>query len=233
MAAGAGGDDDAGLDAGQADLVRQAVAVEIEAAAKARGTMPGGWQRWAAQELAPPTVGWAKVLAGAVRQAVAWRSGMADYSYHRPGRRRVPRVITPAMRRPIASIAVVVDTSGSMSAADLDAAMAEVQGIATQLGVRGRQFRLRSVDAKAHSATPVTDVTKIVLEGGGGTDMRVGIAAAEALKPRPDAVVVLTDGATPWPEAPGSSRLICGVISAEPPGGTPPWATTVHIPVGG
>jgi hypothetical protein len=72
-----------------------------------------------------------------------------------------------------------------------------------------------------------------VLKGGGGTNMRVCIAAAEALKPRPDAVVVLTDGATPWLEAPGSSRLICGVISAQPPSGTPSWATTVHIPVGG
>ena len=26
------------------------------------------------------------------------------------------------------------------------------------------------------------------------------------------------------------SRLVCGVVSARPPKGTPPWATTVAIP---
>jgi predicted metal-dependent peptidase len=224
---------DGGLDTAQADLVRRRVAVEIAAAATARGDMPGGWERWAAQQLDPPTVAWRKVLAGAIRQAVAWRAGMVDYSYHRPGRRRLPRIITPAWRRPIPTIAAVVDTSGSMSRADLDAAMAEVQGIASGVGVRGRQLRLLSVDAAAHSVTPVNDLRQIVLTGGGGTDMRVGITAAEALKPRPDAIVVLTDGDTPWPQTPGRAKLVCAVISAQPPARTPSWATTVHIPAGG
>ena len=63
--------------------------------------------------------------------------------------------------------------------------------------------------------------------------MRVGITAAEALKPRPDAIVVLTDGDTPWPQTPGRAKLVCAVISAQPPARTPSWATTVHIPAGG
>ena len=183
--------------------------------------------------MAPPTVPWRKVLAGAVRRAVAWRAGMVDYSYHRPGRRRVPGVVTPAMRRPLPTVAVVVDTSGSMGPDDLAAALAEVQGIVRGVGVRGSQLRLLSVDAAVHGVTPVTDVSRIVLTGGGGTDMRVGIAAAEALRPRPDAVVVLTDGFTPWPDEPCRARLVCAVISTDPPTGTPPWAATVHIPTGG
>ncbi len=222
-----------GLDEAEADLVRRQVAIEVARQSTSRGTTPGGWQRWAEAELAPPTVAWRKVLAGAVRQAVAWRTGMADYSYHRPGRRRVPNVVTPAMRRPVPNLAVVVDTSGSMGQAELDAALAEVGGIARGVGVRGRQLRLLSVDAAVHGVTPVTDVARIVLRGGGGTDMRVGIAAAEALRPAPDAVVVLTDGATPWPDQPGRCRLVCAVISPTPPTDTPTWATTVHIPTGG
>ena len=60
--------------------------------------------------------------------------------------------------------------------------------------------------------------------------MRVGIAAAEAARPAPHVVIVLTDGDTPWPDAPTRAALVCGVISTRPPHGIPPWATTVHIP---
>jgi predicted metal-dependent peptidase len=66
------------------------------------------------------------------------------------------------------------------------------------------------------------------LVGGGGTDLRVGIAAAQASRPRPDVVVVLTDGYTPWPAQPTRARLVVAIIGDE---GTaqevPTWATTV------
>jgi hypothetical protein len=59
----------------------------------------------------------------------------------------------------------------------------------------------------------------------------VGIAAAEAAHPRPDVVVVLTDGCTPWPEWPPRARLVVAIIGdpavAEH---VPPWATTVLVP---
>ena len=42
----------------------------------------------------------------------------------------------------------------------------------------------------------------IRLEGGGGTDMGAGLDAAAALRPRPDLIIVLTDGFTPWRPAP-------------------------------
>jgi hypothetical protein len=61
--------------------------------------------------------------------------------------------------------------------------------------------------------------------------MRVGIAAAEASRPRPDVVVVLTDGMTPWPERPTRSRLVVAIIGAAGTvSDTPDWATTVLVP---
>ena len=218
-----------GLDPADAELVRRKAAIAV-AEASGRGTMPGGWARWAAGVLAPPVLPWRRLLGGAVRHALTCGGGGEHPTYRRPGRRRIPGVLTPAMRRPLPNLALVVDTSGSMSAADLDAAMSEVAGIAAAAGVRGTSLRLLSVDATTHSVTPVKRVADVVLSGGGGTDMRVGIAAAAALHPRPDAIVVLTDGDTPWPERPTTPRLVCAVISNHPPVGTPPWAATVHIP---
>jgi len=208
------------------------VAHDVQAVeqAKGRGSMPGGLTRWAATVLAPPTVAWDRVLRAAVRRAVAERAGRVDYTYSRPSRRRLPGIIKPAMRAPSVIVSVVVDTSGSMSQADLDAAMGEVHGVLRSSGVAREHVRLLSCDAAATTAQRVRSATSVRLSGGGGTDMRIGIAAAEAATPAPHVVIVLTDGDTPWPEAPTRARLVCAVISNRDPHGTPQWATTVHIP---
>ena len=69
------------------------------------------------------------------------------------------------------------------------------------------------------------------LAGGGGTDMRVGIRAAHQQRPRPDVIVVFTDGHTPWPDAPPpGSAMIAALLGRDrrdlPP--TPAWATRVE-----
>ena len=120
----------------EGDFVRRRVAHDVQAVehAKGRGSMPGGLTRWAASVLAPPTVPWARVLRAAVRRAVAERAGRVDYTYSRPSRRRLPGILKPAMRAPSVIVSVVVDTSGSMSQADLDAAMGEVHGVLRSSG---------------------------------------------------------------------------------------------------
>jgi predicted metal-dependent peptidase len=67
--------------------------------------------------------------------------------------------------------------------------------------------------------------------GGGGTDMGVGIKAADELTPRHGAIVVLTDGYTPWPTTPPRGPCIVVLIGS---GGDvasriPAWATVVHV----
>lgn len=230
--AGAGG-----LSAAEGDLVRRQVAEAVKAAAavtreggQGRGTVPGGLERWADEVLAAPVVPWTRVLRAAVRRAVTDAAGRADYSYWRPSRRRVPGIVKPAMRAPAVRVAVVVDTSGSMGAADLEAAMGEIRGVLAASGIARDQVHVISCDAAAGESARVRSARDVRLSGGGGTDMRVGIAAAEAIRPTPHVTVVLTDGFTPWPDQPGRARLICGVIGAGEPPATPEWATTVRIP---
>lgn len=219
-----------GLDDGQVTITRRKVAHDVrDAIAQGRGTVPAGMARWASDELQAPSVPWRKVLAGMVRRAAALTAGRITYTYTRPGRRRLPQIVTPAMRAPRVTAAVVVDTSGSMTKADLDTALAEVSGV---LKAVGGTVRVIACDAAAASARHVRNARDVQLIGGGGTDMRVGITAAEALKPTPDVTVVLTDGDTPWPDSPGRSRLIAVLTREHGMSRVPAWARAIHVPTG-
>jgi predicted metal-dependent peptidase len=192
--------------------------------------VPAGWRRWA-ETVLEPTVDWRQVLAGSVRQAVAWASGAVDYTYQRPSRRSgaLPAVVLPSLRRPAPEVAIVVDTSGSMSDDDLAAALAEVAGVLRGIGIRGNRVSVLSCDAAVTVTRRVAAAAEVELVGGGGTDMRVGIAAALALPHPPDVIVVLTDGETPWPDAPpAAARVIAGLIGTAPPD-PPPWVEAIRI----
>jgi predicted metal-dependent peptidase len=75
------------------------------------------------------------------------------------------------------------------------------------------------------------DVEDLELRGGGGTDMTVGIAEAQQLRPGPHILVVFTDGYTPWPTvAPSEFDSVIVVLN----GGNsrtdvPGWARTIVL----
>jgi predicted metal-dependent peptidase len=213
----------------EAQSVRRVTADAIRAHLRSRGNVPGGWKRWSDSVL-EPTVDWRAMLAGSVRRAVGAASGAVDYTYQRPSRRAASqsRVVLPSLRRPVPSVAIVIDTSGSMSDDAIGAALAEVAGVLRGVGIRGNRVTVRSCDAAAHVAQRVSRAEQIELSGGGGTDMRVGIDAALAQQQRPDVIVVLTDGLTPWPDHPVGARVIAGLIGddAPPP---PDWIESVPI----
>jgi predicted metal-dependent peptidase len=226
---------DAGIDEDRADLIRQQVAVEITNHAKNRGTVPGGYTRWA-QELLDPTVDWRRELASLVRRSFAQIAGLRDYTYRRPSRRDSSmrlsgqNIVLPAMRQPNPpKIAIVIDTSGSMTDDMLTWALSETQGVLRSLGSAGRAVRLISCDAKATS-TRIRKASDVTLTGGGGTDMRVGIDEAMTSRDRPDVVIVLTDGYTPWPSEPlRGSTLIVALTDGGSARAVPTWARTVLI----
>ncbi|MGW0783270.1 vWA domain-containing protein [Streptomyces sp. NPDC002913] len=213
----------------EAESLRHHTAEAMRAHARARGTLPGGWKRWA-DEVLEPTVDWRQVLAGAVREAAAWAAGAVDYTYRRPARRSAALrgVVLPSLRRPLPRVAVVIDTSGSMGDEEIAAALAEVTGVLREVGIRGNRVTVLACDADVRAVSRVTSAEQIALAGGGGTDMRVGIAAALAVRERPSVVVVLTDGLTPWPDEIPSCRLVAALVGPSAPA-APPWVETVRV----
>lgn len=224
------------VSAAEADLIRRRVATDVQHSygGQGRGSVPAGLVRWADAVLAPAKVPWRRLLRAGLRRCLGEAAGLVNYSYTRPARRQVPRIVRPAMRRPVLHVALVVDTSGSMSAADLAAAMSEVDGVLRQSGIGAEHVRLLSCDAGATSAKLIRSVRDVQLVGGGGTDMRVGISQALTARPLPDVVIVLTDGYTLWPDHQIRARLVCVLIGDQPPvEATPVWAVTVTVPSAG
>jgi predicted metal-dependent peptidase len=219
-----------GLSGTEALLLRRRVAEEITRTAGRRtGTVAGGWLRWA-EAVLHPRLDWRKLLAAKVRSSTAAVSGAADYSYGRPPRRRVPRVVLPSMWRPLPRVALIVDTSGSVSDDLLAMAWTEVHGCLRSLGIRRDLLNIYAADVAVHLLTgpPRRQVSLI---GGGGTDMARAIATVLAARPVPDLVVVITDGLTPWPPAPPRRTVIVALIPAAITRPAPPsWAHVIEIP---
>jgi len=84
-----------------------------------------------------------------------------------------------------------------------------------------------SCDAQAEVTKKVFDPRSVQLIGGGGTDMCVGIDAATKLKPRPDVIVTITDGITPWPDRAPAAEHITLLTSQN--GSKPKFGKTIRL----
>ncbi|WP_123746226.1 vWA domain-containing protein [Saccharothrix texasensis] len=226
-----------GLSALERDAVRFRVAQGLNARP---GDVPQGGQRWAREAFHPPQP-WRELLGAAVRSAVSGPGVGEDYTYGRPSRRSagLPGVVLPSLRRRPPRVCVVVDTSASVSDDELGGAIGEIAAIAHAVGGRRDLVSVLSCDAAAHVAHPLCRAEGIPLVGGGGTDLRSGFAEALRGNPRPDVVVALTDGQTPWPGARPACRTVVGLFARpgrsgedDPdyvPDAPPAWARVVTI----
>ncbi|MEU4692518.1 VWA-like domain-containing protein [Actinoplanes sp. NPDC023714] len=225
-----------GLTGEERDRVRFRVAEGIRGRP---GSAPDGWKRWADEVFHPPQP-WRRLLGAAVRSAVSGSGAGDDYAYARPARRSasLPGVILPSLLRRPPTVAVVIDTSGSVSDAELGSALLEVAAIGRALGGRRDAVSVISCDAAAGVAVPLCRGEWIPLVGGGGTDLRAGFRQALRTRPRPDVVVALTDGQTPWPEAQPPCRTVVGLFPRPieydesvdyVPDHPPKWARVVRI----
>ncbi|MGW0965531.1 vWA domain-containing protein [Streptomyces sp. NPDC002516] len=229
-----------GLSAQERDAVRFRVAQGIKARP---GRSPRGWKRWAEEAFHQPQP-WRELLGAAVRSAASGPGAGEDYTYGRPSRRSasLPGVVLPSLRRRPPRVSVVIDTSGSVSDAELGSALLEVSAISRAVGGRRDLVTVVPCDAAARIAHPLCRAEGIPLLGGGGTDLRSGFAAALRVRPRPDVVVVLTDGQTPWPAERPPCRTVVGLFSRtwsdssydedDPdyvPDEPPAWARVVEI----
>lgn len=231
----AAGEQRFGIDGRRAELLRLAVAAAVQqASGRQPGSVPGGWLRWA-ETVLPTRVDWRRLLAAEIRRELAAVAGAVDYTYRHPSRRATAAApaVLPALLRPVPTVAIVCDTSGSMHEHLLARVLAEVDGILGRTGVRYGETRVLSVDTAVHGVQRVASARQVVLAGGGGTDMGAGVAAAALLRPRPSVVIVLTDGYTPWPLAkPKGMAVVVGILAQHAmdlPVNAPSWARTVVI----
>ncbi len=229
-----------GLSAQERDAVRFRVAHGVTAHP---GSVPKGWQRWAQEAFHPPQP-WRELLGAAVRSAASGPSTGEDYTYGRPSRRSasLPGIVLPSLRHRPPQVCVIIDTSGSVSDAELGSAILEVAAIARAVGGRRDLVTVLPCDAAARAAYPLCRAEGIPLVGGGGTDLRTGFAKALRTSPRPDVIVVLTDGQTPWPDVRPPCRTVVGLFPRERttrasdeddptylPDAPPEWARVVVI----
>jgi hypothetical protein len=227
---------------GLSEQERDAVRFRVAQGIKARpGNTPQGWRRWAEEAFHPPQP-WRDLLGAALRSAVSGSGAGDDYSYGRPSRRAagVPGVVLPSLRRRPPRVCVIIDTSGSVSDSELGSALLEVAAISRAVGGRRDLVNVLSCDAAAGVVRPLCRAEGLPLVGGGGTDLRTGFE--KALRSRPDVVVALTDGQTPWPSARPSCRTVIGLFPRPDrnqarrennpeyvPDAPPAWASVVEI----
>ena len=133
------------------------------------------------------------------------------------------------MQRPLPRVAVIVDTSGSVGEVALQRAWSEVHGCLRTLGVRRDLLTVFAADVDVRRLTGPPR-RQMALLGGGGTNMALAIETALQSLARPDLVVVITDGLTPWPVRKPSRPVIVALLpSTMKRPATPSWARTVEI----
>jgi len=206
------------------EVIRHQVANEyVEWKKRYQGATHADYERLV-KEVLNPKVDWRVLLAGHIRAAIQEGSGADDYSYSRPSRRYAGSgFVYPRLRGRIPKVALVLDTSGSMSAQDLSVALSEVKGV---IEAAGDAVDWIAYDTEVASSGRTRRLQDIKLAGGGGTDMSAAIMTAVE-RSRPDVIVVMTDGYTQWPPEPVGPHVIAAIINTRqtPPG----WIKTVYV----
>lgn len=210
-----------GMGAGMADATRQDAARRVLAQQPGRGTEAGDELRdWAESELNIDRAGWYRALAMAVGNSLSSTGAPTRWLW--PGRRD-PRdmggAVLPRWTSDRPACAVVIDTSGSITPADIEMAVA------------AGHFLKRIADVEFYAcdavSRPLGKTLPDRLPGGGGTDMREGISMA--IRDGARAVVVITDCDSPWPPEPTAVPVIVGANVNAQTRWVPDWMTVLPI----
>lgn len=141
---------------------------------------------------------------------VSWTDVLRDYmqtvfkgreNWQRRNRRFRDIRLPSRHEKKMGPIVFIPDTSGSMFGDDMEKCCTEIAACAAQtqpenITTLWTDTRVAGVQVFSPDEFSYDQLKPV---GGGGTDMRVGLKAAEEYDPV--VVVLLTDGYTPWPEA--------------------------------
>lgn len=222
------------------EVMRRDVAQKMHENRKYIGNLPGSWEVWVNKILKSQT-DWRKKLRHRMSIAISTGIGLkVDYSFARPNRRQsvyLP-IVAPAFSGDMsARIACVVDTSGSMGPEEIGQAVGEVCQV---LAVFKIPITVIPCDVQAYEPILVSKPSDYVklqkLAGGGGTYLIAGIEAALALRPKPDSILVLTDGYTAYPSVPYKTPVVFGILKRHENEQTPlplmpPWSKEAVVDI--
>lgn len=171
--------------------------IQAANAAQASGNLPAGIERLV-KTIKQPTVDWRAILRRFISSAAP-----SDYSWFPPNRRHVAAgLYLPALRPDrIGTIAVMIDTSGSINADTLAMFSAELNAILED--ARPASVQVIYCDAqiqKTEEYTPDDFPVKLKAHGGGGTDFRPPFAWLDEQGIEPVCAIFLTDLYGPFPD---------------------------------
>lgn len=184
--------------------VLRITAREIIAYNKKIGRLPAELVRWA-EEIENPVVPWEHLLRRFIQRKLGLeRARVGDYTYMLPSKKtdwaRRPVSLLPSVVSKPLKIAVIIDTSGSMSSSELGQAVAEVRAICRATGY---PTIVISCDADVHKVERfwgralTREKVESLLVGGGGTNMVVALRKAQD-ELGAHLAIVLTDGYSDW-----------------------------------
>lgn len=196
--------------------------------AKGRGSVAGGWRRYA-DRILKPRIDPRRDFLASVKTGLARTKGYQHQTYARPNRRTET---SGSMRMPTLydlhpSMVLIIDTSGSMGGTDLGLSLGVIQS--TCKALPRENLRVITGDTHAAHCQKCFSAEQVELHGGGGTDMGKIVEEAAALNPKPDLIVVLTDGDTPWCENVGVKTIACITRPGNEWNKPPAWIKTIHI----
>lgn len=199
-------------------------AIERHEATHGAGSVPGQLKLAICGKLRPQPNPW-DCLRSAISASVSASVGCPEPSYRRLSRRQQPDLPRLKGRLPTYPTAVVIlDTSASMcSGEDQSRALAVIRQGLSKLP----SFRVFAGDTRICSDKSVSNVSHVEWCGGGGTDMAALIQEVDR-KYRPDSIVLVTDGETPWPRRKPRARVIAALTRPKQRD-FPPWATGIFV----
>lgn len=208
--------------------IQRAVAMAA-GAQKAMGSMPAGLQRLV-DEIIDPEIPWEQYL----ERTITCLYGSDEASWARVNRRRLavsPHIPWPGrVGNRCGNLALEIDTSGSIGQKELSTFLGVTKGVLQS--VMPEVIYCMYVDAglfndEVIEIDDVNDLDRLQAKagGGGGTDMTVVFREIESRDLDVEAVIVLTDGYTPFGEDCGIPTVWC--ITS--PDITAPWGTTIHV----
>ncbi|MGD8514466.1 MAG: VWA-like domain-containing protein [Granulosicoccaceae bacterium] len=150
-----------------------------------------------------------------------------DYSFQRPSRREGAAIL-PSLRSNQVDVAVVLDTSGSISEAEISEFVSEVDAIKGQMRAK---ISLYACDDKLADDVPwvfepwETFSVPDNLPGGGGTDFRPPFDYIRQTGREPDLLVYFTDAQGAFPEIEPNFPVIWLVKGRE----QTPWGQRIQL----